>query len=38
MILICYRTIFHDGIAVQILIWDPRIGVLGSSVFDVVEF
>ena len=25
-------------IAVHILIWDPRIGVLGSSVFDRVEF
>jgi hypothetical protein len=26
------------GIAVHILIWDPRIGVLGSSTFDGVEF
>jgi hypothetical protein len=27
-----------QGIAVHILIWDPRIGVLGSSTFDGVEF
>jgi hypothetical protein len=27
-----------QGIAVHILIWDPGIGVLGSSVFDGVEF
>ena len=26
------------GIAVHILIWDPEIGVLGSSMFDRVEF
>ena len=27
-----------QGIAVHILIWDPGIGVLGSSAFDRVEF
>jgi hypothetical protein len=27
-----------QGIAIHILIWDPGIGVLGSSTFDGVEF
>ena len=27
-----------QGTAIRILIWDPRIGVLGSSTFDGVEF
>jgi hypothetical protein len=27
-----------QGIVVDILIWDPGIGVLGSSTFDGVEF